>query len=378
MASIIPRENGTFLVRYEKPKAAQGRRNRGARSFGTRREAEEFLWWVEPARHRGLADGDFESGMTSWIRMRLSLGAINAKTAERQFNIAANWGRVLGGAKIIHVATKHIEDGLLRLQSGGAKSGRGLARRTVRHHRSLADQFLTKTMRSGWIDTNPLDGVEEFRIGPKSVVAPANADIDRLLELAKASRSANGLLHLLLCVLRTTGMRRGEAMALGWSALDFAAGTVRVACSLMQTRQGLAIKPPKTAAGARLIETPGWLCDLLLARRAAQAAQRREAGAAWAESDFVFTDALGGLLMPDTVSGQIAALKRRAGFPEGASGMHGLRHRFGTTLSDSGVQVRHITVAMGHADPAFTLRTYVHPPRDVVRTAGLFARPDAT
>jgi integrase len=44
-----------------------------------------------------------------------------------------------------------------------------------------------------------------------------------------------------------------------------------------------------------------------------------------------------------------------------------VRHYYASVLIDEGVNVREVAARLGHHDPAFTLRTYVH----------LFAKPDA-
>ena len=55
-----------------------------------------------------------------------------------------------------------------------------------------------------------------------------------------------------------TGARRGEIAALRWSDLDIDAATVRIERSLEQTKDGLRIKPPKTAAGRRTLSLPAF------------------------------------------------------------------------------------------------------------------------
>jgi integrase len=63
----------------------------------------------------------------------------------------------------------------------------------------------------------------------------------RLLEALKPTRCYWPVLLAL-----TTGLRRGEILALRWRNVDLEDGTVRVAESLEQTRAGLRFKAPKT------------------------------------------------------------------------------------------------------------------------------------
>jgi integrase len=55
-----------------------------------------------------------------------------------------------------------------------------------------------------------------------------------------------------------------------------------------------------------------------------------------------------------------AALKA-AGIPAGReNGQHALRHYYASALLARGVDIRALSEYLGHHDPGFTLRTYVH------------------
>ncbi len=52
---------------------------------------------------------------------------------------------------------------------------------------------------------------------------------------------------------------------------------------------------------------------------------------------------------------------RGAGVPLAReNGMHALRHYFASALLANGVDIRPLAAFLGHHDPGFTLRTYVH------------------
>ena len=41
-------------------------------------------------------------------------------------------------------------------------------------------------------------------------------------------------------------------------------------------------------------------------------------------------------------------------------GMHALRHYYASVLLAEGVSIRELAEYLGHSDPGFTLRTYIH------------------
>src|ERR1700733_13544752 len=68
----------------------------------------------------------------------------------------------------------------------------------------------------------------------------------------------------------TTGMRRGEILALRWKNVDFEKKTVRVVESLEQTNKGIRFKAPKTEK-SRAVLLPNYAIEELQRLRKEQA-----------------------------------------------------------------------------------------------------------
>jgi integrase len=70
-------------------------------------------------------------------------------------------------------------------------------------------------------------------------------------------------------------------------------------------------------------------------------------------------DELGTPLRPEAFGDRFAKITRAAGLPP--IRLHDLRHTAASLLHGSGVvSLRTVAAILGHADPAFTLRTYAH------------------
>lgn len=174
-------------------------------------------------------------------------------------------------------------------------------------------------------------------------------------------------LHPLWITLATTGVRRGEALALRWSDVDL--GTAR--CSIRRTVAWVDKKAtftePKTKQSRRQIplapETVAALRDL----RKRQLEERLAAGPIYADLDLVFADEIGAPLTPGNVTRIFGGRVRKAG--AAPLTVHGLRHTFATLALGAGVPVKIVSEILGHSTTAITSDTYQH----VTETMGVDA-----
>jgi len=176
--------------------------------------------------------------------------------------------------------------------------------------------------------------------------------LGRFLEAARTDRLA----ALWLLVART-GLRRGEALALVWSAVDWRAGTLTVARS--RSGGGLQAGGPKTSAGLRTIELSAAVLAALRAHWAAQAQERLRAGRAYAEHELVFAARWGTPLVPRNVLRRFKQLAAHAGLSSAAY-VHDLRHTAISHQLAAGVALPEVSAAAGHANPAVTTAVYAY------------------
>jgi integrase len=193
-----------------------------------------------------------------------------------------------------------------------------------------------------------------IRVSPfRSVRLPGDADLppdervksltdEQVAELLAAV--PEGADRLLVRLLAATGLRRSEALALRWSDLDPRRVRVRRAIKVDGR-----IGPPKTAAGVRAVPLPpGLHRDLLVMRADAP------------EGALVFAGPDGALASPGAFGSRFARYARRAGVPWATA--HNLRHTFASRAlrSDRPVNVKALSVMLGHKDVGTTLNIYSH------------------
>src|SRR6266699_1404808 len=99
----------------------------------------------------------------------------------------------------------------------------------------------------------------------------------KLLEVARGSR-----LDVLLLIAITTGMRRGELVALHWDDLDFETGVLQVRRNMTHMDGvGYVEREPKTKAGRRKIGLTGVVLESLKEHGERQQQARTKAGEKW-------------------------------------------------------------------------------------------------
>jgi integrase len=174
-----------------------------------------------------------------------------------------------------------------------------------------------------------------------------------LLSLLGESR-----LYMPVMLAVTTGLRRGELLALRWANIDLATGTITVVQSLEQTKEGLRFKSPKTHRSRRSIALPAITVEALRSHRVNQAKERLSLGPVYVDHDLVCPRPGGAPWPPDMFSTAFAAFVRRSGMKPFR--FHDLRHSHASHLLRAGVHPKIVSERLGHSTVGITLDTYSH------------------
>jgi integrase len=176
-------------------------------------------------------------------------------------------------------------------------------------------------------------------------------------------------LEALYVLALTTGMRRGELLALHWSEIDLEAGFLQVRWTLQHVAGGVyVLTPPKTARSRRKIALTTRAIGALHKQKNRQRAMREAAKEAWNEEDFVFTNALGHPIRGNHIlQRNFAPLLAKAGLP--AIRFHDLRHTAATLLLLRGIHPKVVPEMLDHSTISMTLDIYSHVLPDMQRDA---------
>jgi integrase len=153
------------------------------------------------------------------------------------------------------------------------------------------------------------------------------------------------------------GMRQGELAALGWDDIDLTGKPFITVRRSADTRTKTRVSTTKTCK-ERKIHIGSRTVEMLKAHRASQLKERM-AATSWANSGLIFPDPKGKIRRRDFVMRSLRRILEDAVLPKNIR-VHDLRHTAGTLAFRQGVPLYTVSKMLGHADPAMTLRRYVH------------------
>ena len=250
----------------------------------------------------------------------------------------------LGNKQISKVTAADVQTLYRKLQREGGVDGGALSPTTVRRIHGVLHQALNAAVDRHLIVKNPTDDVTL----PKKVTAAKtilnDKQLERFMEAIKADEHWHDFFYLEI----TTGLRRGELLALQWTDLDIENRTLAVTRQVNRISGELAVSPPKTRNSIRTLALPQQAVDLLIAEH-----QKHP------RNPYMFPSPKTGTMYdPDAFRRTHDKILKAIGAEH--IRFHDLRHTFATLSLKSGVDVKTLSGALGHYSAGFTLNTYTH------------------
>ena len=227
----------------------------------------------------------------------------------------------------------------LHLQSMCGEIADEVGARTAELCRVQMVGALKQAVRWGLIARNPADAVNPIKVNKQEIKIWNPADAAKLLDASQGHR-----LYALFYLAMSTGMRRGELLALRWN--DVRGSTVHV-------------RQSKTRKGVRRIALSPDVLAVLDKHRERQDLERSFLAEVWPDTGLVFPSEVGTPIEPGNLRRTWVTLQKQAGVTQ--IRLHDLRHLHASMLIVKGKKSP-IEVAdrLGHTNPSFTLDVYGH------------------
>jgi len=227
----------------------------------------------------------------------------------------------------------------------------GLANSTIRSVYRLLSAAMQNAQEEGMIRKNPCRKIRIQRAEAKEQRVLTHAEQETVRNAAQ-KEDLPALLSLY------TGLRLGEVCALKWSDIDWQQRTItvrrtaqRIACRRNGKKTRLMVGAPKSLRSQRVIPVPDFLLEKLCHLDK--------------NSEFIFGTSTAA--EPRTLQRRLGRFMKRLGIHD--AHFHTLRHSFATRLLELGVDIKTISVLLGHSSAKTTLDHYAHSLTDRQRSA---------
>lgn len=224
-----------------------------------------------------------------------------------------------------------------------------MSARAANAARGALSSALRDAVRYGIINRNPVTPVRSVAYHPADITVWTAAQVAAFLRVTEA---ADSTYHALFYTALTTGARMGELFALTWADLD--GDVLRIERTYSGQGKARRIETPKTKAGRRLVHLSGDTVAVMTRKRAVL----KGLGIPPGPHALIFPSGDGGPLNHSNTRRALHHWADKASAPRIRP--HDLRHTYASMAIAQGVTAPELARQLGHTDPGFTLKRYVH------------------
>ena len=337
--NIYRRKDGRYEGRYVIGKTIHGRTRFGY-IYG-RQYADVKRRLVQKKAEQLHRRGDCREGVTEWIARWMEedlRGSVKTSSYQTYCNIyRKHLLPVFGRLRLSELTPGVVNDFVTSLEASG------LANSTVKSIFRLLSSAMRAALEEGLIAKNPCRKIRIRRSEGREQRVLTHSEQEKIRKSASSEADLPALLGLYM------GLRLGEVCALKWKDIDWQQRTItirRTAQRIAHRNAGkktlLMVGTPKSLRSQRVLPVPEFLLEKL---RTMQVRGEYIFGASTAAE-------------PRTVQRRFMRFMKQLGIV--GAHFHSLRHSFATRLLELGVDVKTVSVLLGHGSAKTTLDFYAH------------------
>ncbi len=235
-----------------------------------------------------------------------------------------------------------------------ARSGFTSTKRCI----SYASKLFKFAISMDYIDKNPFDKLIVPKVSKKNNIENfyTKQELERFMSVAE--KRCPRQIYTLFRLLAFTGMRKGEALALTWSDIDFKHASVTINKTIAQGKNNRKfISQTKTAASNRIVYIDKKTLSVLESWKKQQRKILFERGYNSNNvKQLVFSSRHNSQMTHTIPNDWIKKVGTEAGIH--IISVHGLRHTYATLAIQSGMNPKELQVQLGHSNIQTTLQIY--------------------
>ncbi len=312
------------------------------------RRARDFL-----KEHGEIAPAASQMTVATAVRWFVNGYEVQVRTGARRPNTIAVLrlcqGKIekdpIGRIVVSKLQARDVDAMVRRLLSGGYGQQK-VSPRYAQLVRATLSRAMSRAVRDGYALRNV---VTESQPVPQVRAAREVLSDEKIGAMLGAAKTHGPRAHALVAVLFGLGLRRGEALGLRWTDIDWdnEKPTVLVERQVKRENGQVVVGPLKTAASRRRLRVPDYVIAALRVLH-----DEPNSG------EWVFASKAGTITDPANAYHQLQRIDREAGIDRIRP--HDARHAAVTMLARSGVGPAQIQAFAGNSDPGVALSVYTH------------------
>ena len=292
--------------------------------------------------------------LEDWLKAKATAGRRDSTLAQYRIYVDNYLTPTMGHVRLSELRAKHVDALLSKMDA---------------EHRGIPTQHRVLKALSSALGTAERRRLVSSNVCRQVEIAPERTPSRPVYDLTQLNQFltsiADDRIAALWRLYAVVGLRRGEALALTWTMVDFEQSTIRVERSLGTVNGCLAWGPPKSESGRRTVAIDATTLGIVKSHRARQNAEKLALGAGYADDDLVFAREDGTALRPEWVSKRFHVLTDAARLPR--IHLHDLRHSAASMALTAGVPMKVVSENLGHASLRITADVYSHVTTDLAK-----------
>ena len=355
--SKVPTKSGTVKWRWRLTVGwdEQGQQKRVTGTVASKGDAERALAEARVARDQGrllvpqeVTLGPFSDG---WLEGKYELAASTRHQYELYLRVYIP--RELKEMRIQAIKLSHLR----ALDESMTKKKLGVALR--RKVFSILRAILREAILHEIISVDPSQSMrlratteeEQRRDSSRKILQPS--EVASFFEQAR-NHHFYGVIYSMFSL----GVRRGEALGVRWSDIDFDQRLIRIRQQVKLVGNKAEIGPLKTTSSKRTVPFGEDYLEVLLEQKKDQDSWREFCDDTWTDNGLVFTTQVGTMIHPRNVGTAIKRICRQIGMP--SFNPHMGRHTHVSVRMSRNEKLESVAAIVGHKNGQITLDTYRH------------------